>query len=203
MKNIPAALILEKNKLATPNPWLLLFDVMLPESTTLYVVRNTEDIIFNGHTYTAFPIKFEPTKQASKGEIPTVSLRISNVTRVLQAYMEQFAGGIGSTVTFRVVNAAYLSENYAELTMTYDIIAAVSDAHWITITLGAPNPLRSIYPQFRYNAHFCNWQFKSVECGYAGASEICKRTLAYCRQLNNSPRFGGFPGLGGGGVRLA
>jgi phage-related protein len=203
MKTLSAALILEKNRLATPNPWLVLLDIRLPDATMLYIARNTEDIVFNGHTYTAFSFELEPTKESSKGEVPTITLRISNVTQVFQAYLEAQEGGLGSIVTVRVVNAALLTENYAELEMTFDVMAAVSDIQWITFTLGAPNPLRAAFPQYRYLAGHCRWQFKSAECAYTGASEICKRTLDYCRQLNNSPRFGGFPGLGGGGVRLA
>lgn len=203
MKNLSTALILEKNRLATPNPWLLLLDIRLPDDTLLYICRNTEDVVFQTRTYTAFPFEIEPTRESSKGEIPTITLRVSNVTQVFQAYLEAQEGAIGSVVTLRVVNAAHLAEDYAELTMSFDVLAAVSDARWITFTLGAPNPLRASFPQYRYLAGHCRWRFKSPECGYAGASETCKRTLDYCRQLANSPRFGGFPGLAGGGVRLA
>jgi phage-related protein len=203
MKTLSAALLLEKNKLATPNPWLILLDIKLPDDTMFYICRNTEDIAFNGHTYTAFPFEIEPTKETSRGEIPTVTLRISNVTQIFQAYVEAQDGGLDSTITVRVVNAALLSENYAELEMVFDILATVSDAYWISFTVGAPNPLREDFPPHRYIAAHCNWAFKSFECGYGGASETCKRTLDYCHQLGNSPRFGGFPGLGGGGVRLA
>ena len=411
MKNLPAALLLEKNRLATPNPWLILLDIRLPDNTMLYVVRNTEDVVFQGRTYTAFPFEFEPTKETSKGEIPTVTLRVSNITQVFQAYLEAQDGGIGGMVTMRVVNAAYLAGlraedclglwkmdedawtgslnevidssgkglhgtaqgdantvvgrvgragafdgindcivfsnpssiqissgsllswikipvsgagsmyrgimaklyayglflldsefgiwdwtsslwygtgrflndglwhlvgasfvsgivdgtalyidgervrsatmtvqnqgndlyignggwpaqwltgyidesavvnriltdnewlnyfhggyDYADLEMTFDILATQADALWVTFTLGAPNPLRARFPQYRYLADHCRWTFKSVECAYSGPSTTCKRTLDYCRQLGNSRRFGGFPGLSGGGVRLA
>jgi lambda family phage minor tail protein L len=203
MKSLSAALILEKNKLATPNPWIVLLDIKLPDDSMIYVARNTEDVVFNGHTYTAFPFEIEPTKESSKGEIPTVTLRVSNVTQIFQGYVEAQDGGIGSTATVRVVNAALLSESYAELEMVFDILATACDAYWISFTLGAPNPLRHAFPPQRYLASHCRWKFKSEECAYTGASTICKRTLDYCRQLGNSKRFGGFPGLSGGGVRLA
>lgn len=203
MKNLSAALILEKNRLATPNPWLLLLDIELPDATMLYICRNTEDVVFQTRTYTAFPFELEPTKESGKGEIPTITLRISNVTQVLQAYLEAQDGALGSIISLRVVNAALLEEDYAELTMVFDVLTAVCDARWITFTLGAPNPLRASFPQFRFLAGHCRWQFKSPECAYAGASAVCKRTLSYCRELNNAERFGGFPGLAGGGVRLA
>lgn len=203
MKNLPIALILEKNKLATPNPWLFTLDVAFPDETNLYLVNNTENITFQGRTYQAFPFQIEAMKQSSKGEIPTLVLRVSNVSRLLQAYLEQYNGAVGATVLLRVINAAYLAEDYAELEMPFDIIDTGTDAMWVTFTLGAPNPLRSNFPHYKYLGEHCNWQFKSFECAYNGPSEVCQRTLLYCRQLNNSNRFGGFPGLSGYGVRLA
>lgn len=203
MKNIPAALILEKNKLASPNPWLIMLDMTLPNGSVIRIVRNTEDVVYQGNTYSKFPFEIEPTTQSSKGEIPTVSLRVGNVTRILQAYLEDMNGLVGSTVKITVVNAAYLSENYAELEMTFDVKATGSDAYWVTFTLGSPNPLKNRFPLYRYIAAHCNWQFKSRECNYSGSSETCKRTLDYCRILNNSKRFGGYMGLQGGGVRYA
>lgn len=207
MKNLPLALILEKNKLSTPNPWLTTLDVTFPApaSTTLRLVDNTEDVPFGGNTYTRFPFKLDVVDSGANGEITTVRLMISNVTRVMQAYLEELGGAVGATVTLRWVNAAYLSENYSDLTLEFEVLEAVSDAQWCTFTLGAPNPLRADFPPYRYLAGHCNWvrKFKGAECGYSGPSETCQGTLDYCRQLGNSPRFGGFPGLAGGGVRLA
>ncbi len=203
MKNLPIALILEKNKLATPNPWLILLDITLPDSTVLYLVKNTEDIVFQARTYTAFPFELDPVSESSKGEIPALQLRMSNVTRVLEGYLEELDGAIGTTVLIRIINAAHLSEDFSELEMAYDVTATNSDAQWITFSLGAPNPLRRPFPRKRYMPESCNWEFKSAECAYAGAATSCARTLDACRTLSNSARFGGFPGLSAQGVRLA
>ncbi len=207
MKNLAIALILEKNKLATPNAWLVTIDVAFPApvSSTLYLVNNTDDIVFEGRTYTAFPFDIDATKASAQGEIPQLQLRVSNVTRAMQGYIEEIEGGVGSTVLVRVLNAGHLAENYSELEMTFDVMSAVSEGQWVTFTLGAPNLLRASFPADRYLATHCRFirHFKGAECGYAGASEICIGTLDYCRQLGNSKRFGGFPGLAGGGVRLA
>jgi len=200
--NLPANLIIEKNKLATPNPWIILLDIKLPNDTVLYFCKNNEDVVFQGRTYNAINFEIEPTKATSKGEIPTVTLRVSNVTRILQAYLEEYNGGVGSQVTVRVVNTAYLDEDYSELEMTFDVISAEADAYWITFTLGAPNPLLRRFPPDRYIADYCRWEFKSAECGYTGPATTCNKTLENCRRLGNSKRFGGFPGLTGGYLRV-
>lgn len=203
MKTLPANLILEKNKLATTSAWLLLVDITLPDASHIRLARNNVDVPFQSNNYTAFPFDIDSTKSSGQGEIPAVQLRVSNVTRLLQAYVEQHNGGVDYTVTITVVNSAYLAESYAELQMTYDVLACQSDSQWITFTLGAPNPLRRRYPLYRAIANHCNWTYKGRECNYIGALTTCKRTLADCRAHVNSARFGGRPGLTSSGLRLA
>ena len=204
MKTIPAPIIIEKNKIATASAWLVLIDVILDGgATTLYFVNNTEDVVFNSNTYTAINFELDATKYSSKGEIPSLQLRISNVTRLIQAYLEALDGAVGDQVRIRVVNSEHLTEDYTELEMLYDILDSESTGLWATFTHGAPNPLRSRFPRNRYIAQHCNWIFKEAECTYVGAETICDRTLDACRAYNNSARFGGFPGLNAGGLRLA
>ena len=266
MKTLPANLILEKNRLASPNAWLVTLDITLTDTppTKFYLVNNTEDITFNGQLYTAINFEIDPAKSYGSGQIPVHTLRVSNVTRILQAYLEATNGGVDSEVTVRVVNTAYLNENYAELEMNYSVLFVKSNALWVAFTLGAPNPLRKRCPLNRYIAEYCNWQFglqiaTARECNYqgwqsahayalndmlietatdttihrykcttAGVSgvgkpafpasgtvndgtavwtesgiDLCKRTLDDCRALQNTERFGGYAGLGGGNVRFA
>ena len=202
MKSISSALAIEKNKLATPNPWLVLLDITLTDSTCFFLVNNTEDVTFNGQVYTACPLDIQPPKESSKGEIPSAQLRISNATRVLQGYLEALTGGIGSSVLLRIVNAGLLEENYSDLEMTFYVLSCVCNAQWVTFNLGAPSPLRKRFPLYRYIASHCNWQYRGAECGYNGAIADCTRTLDDCRNHGNSARFGGFPGLQGGGLRI-
>lgn len=169
MKSLSAALILEKNKIASPNPWLITLDIALndPSNTIIYLVKNTENITFQTITYTAFPFELDAAKEDMNGEIPTLTLRVSNITRALQAYLESLDGFRDATVTIRIINSANLSENYADLETTLDVLSTTSDVYWVTFTLGAPNPLRYRFPQSRYIASHCNWKFKGRECYYS------------------------------------
>jgi len=204
MKDLPIALIIEKNRLASASPWIILIEITLTDNdeTKLRFARNTEDVIFDGETYKAFPFEIEPTKQSSKGEIPTVTLRVSNITHLIQPFLEELDGGIGSTVKITVVNADHLKEDYSELEMTFDVLACQSTAQWVIFTLGAPNPLRQRFPLDQFIALHCRWRFKGVECSYSGAETTCNRTLKRCRELGNSTRFGGFAGMRTGAVRI-
>jgi len=202
MKILPANLILEKNRLSTTGVWVLLLDITLPDTSVIRLARNTEDVVFGGNTYTAFPFEIDANKSNAQGQIPSVALRVSNVTRSLQPYIEQYNGAVGFSIRITVVNSSYLAENYTELQMTFDVLSCLSDSSWVTFNLGAPNPLRRRYPLFRAIANSCNWTYKGRECNYAGGLTTCKRTLTDCRAHANSARFGGRPGLAAGNIRL-
>lgn len=201
MKNIPAVLIKEKNKLFTPSPWLVLLDIVLDSAHTLHFVGNNEDVAFGGRVYTAFPFILEPTKESTKGDIPTVTLKICNVTQIVQGYLEDLDGAAGAEATVRVVNAARLDQDHSELEMTFSVLGTEADAEWITFKLGAVNPLRRRYPPFRHIATHCNWIFKGAECGYSGIETACNRTFADCEARSNTVRFGGCLGLSQKGWR--
>ncbi len=203
MRTLSSSLLIEKNKLSSVNPWLILLEVTFPDATKLFLVKNTDDITFQNQLYTAFPFELDVISGDNKGEVPTVTLKVSNVTRAIQAYLEELEGMVGSEVTIKFVNYGYLSENFSDLEMTFDILSSKSDAFWVTFILGAPNPLRRRFPVLRYIAGHCAWEFKSRECNYVGDASFCGRSLDYCRLLDNSGRYGGFPGLNPTGVKIA
>jgi phage-related protein len=75
--------------------------------------------------------------------------------------------------------------------------SAVADRQ-ITFTLGAPSMLAIQFPRRRQLKLYCQWQYKSVECKYAGVLESCDRSLNGangCVFHGNSINFGGFPGI--------
>ncbi len=213
MKTIPTNLILEKNLLSQTNEWLWLIDLYYidDDSTPLRIVKNNEDIVYGGNTYTAFPFDIEGTKQSSKGEIPTVKLSVGNVTRVIQAYVEDYSGLVGKTVCLHLVNVGHLTEDYTEFEQYFEILSCSSNENWIIFELGSPNPIRRRFPLHRYLADYCPWAgyfmaaSVAVECGYPVAGSgftSCDGTLQTCKARGNSSRFGGFPGLGRGGIKF-
>lgn len=208
MRSLPSNLILEKNKIASTAPWIVLLEINLKENgvtqATYYLCNNTEDLTYNGDTYTAFPFTISPTRQTAKGEIPTVTLAVANVVQLIQEDIEALSGGVGSEVIVRVVlvESGPVITGDSELEMTFTILATQASAEWLTFTLGAPNPLRTRFPLHRYLSTHCNWEFKGDECGYVGAETSCDRTFDACQAYSNTARFGGFPGLHPTGIRL-
>jgi phage-related protein len=198
--NLPLALRLEANKLVSTAPWLLLCEITLPDTTVLRFVRNTDDITFAGHTWTAYPFTLGDQGESGDGKVQSVTLKVSNTQRALTPYMEQYGGLVGSGIRLMVVHDANLTEDYTALTLAYTIIAAhLPDDTWIEFTLGSESPMRRRFPIYAAVPLHCNWvaQFKGAECAYTGAATTCNGTLTDCRTKSNSGRFGGRPGITG------
>lgn len=196
----------EKNQFVQTGAWLLLAEIKIKQkandteySDYIHLVRNNEDIEWNGKTWIAFPFDLDDVKE-SRNEFPEISLRVINVTRYLQVYLEQYKGLVGSDVVIRVVHAGHLDMPQAELEENFTIISSSSNSMWVTFKLGGNFPINSRFPQERYLKNFCPLVFKGVSCGYNGASATCDKTLSSCKAKGNSTRFGGFPSIPIGGL---
>lgn len=196
MLSLSAVAILEKNKLASGEAWLLLLEAQLP-GYTLRVVRNNEDITWpaaGGNVYTAFPFEIDD-KSEDRQETPQLSVRVSNINRVVQGYIEAANGGAGATVILRVVLSEHLDQVTPEIEETFIVTGVKCDAEWVTFTLGTDGLNNERFPMDRHMKDFCRFRFKGIECAYNGGETECNHTLARCRELGNSVRFGGEPAL--------
>jgi len=50
-KILPAAIVAEKNKLMSENPWIYLFEITISEAEYLRVCNNNENVSFEGNVY--------------------------------------------------------------------------------------------------------------------------------------------------------
>ena len=218
-------LILAKNRTENPDPWLILLKITLDDvgSTQIRLTRNNENVFFDdgsgNEEYTAFPFTISAKTQTSTGEISHLELQVSNITRLIQPYLEDLDGAIGSTVKVMVINYSNLTAtpngkvaDYADLIQEYDVLSTKSSMRWVTFVLGAPSPLRKPFPPDKYMAQHCAWQFDtavtpSPECNYRVDGDglgkaTCKRTYNDCVNHGNEARYGGFLGLQTGGIRI-
>jgi phage-related protein len=209
MLDLPANLIAEKNKLSGTAPWILLLEITLTDDdsagpTILRICNNNEDVTFDGDVYTKFNFRMGIVESGIEGAIPTVKLQVSNVTKFLQSYLNDLDGGLESTVKMILVNTDHLTEDYSELEMNFTVMGCTAGPYWVEWTLGMVNPLNSRFPQYRYLANHCPWEFADgVECGYVGVESTCNHTLSDCVERNNAANFGGRLGMKSGGLQIA
>lgn len=200
MLSLSAVAKQEKNKLSTGSAFIVLLVINLGEAVR--ICYNTEDIYWRGELYQAFPFEIGEVVETQDGSEPNVELKVSNVSQVLQYYVEDGGGGNGTEVILRVVNSENLFSSEPELEERFVIQKCVITQDWVTFTLGCEYSARTRRPLNRYMKNNCPYKYKSCRCGYNGSLSSCVHTLTDCRNHGNSKRFGGFPGIDQGGVYI-
>lgn len=191
MNHFSQVATLEKNRLASDAPFIMLVKVTcrdLPEP--IYLARNTEDVIWNGVTWTAFPIDIGSCQEDGK-TLPSVDLKISSGQGLIVTYLQQYNGLVDSEVSMYCVSSKLLSVNTPEMEMDYVIMECSYDEQWITFTCSASPEMADRHPKDRYLTDYCPFVCGDIRCGYAG-KKTCKNNLASCLIPE---RFGGEPGI--------
>lgn len=204
MLSLSAVSKAEKNKLHLDSVYIPLFEIIpnvdgITDNDIIRVCYNNENIVWKKKTFQPFPLELDEVKHDQTGSESNVQLKVSNVTRALQPYIEQYNGGNGYTVIIRVVNTKNL-DGEADVEERFTVNQAVCDEQWITFTLGTGYGLNARRPIERYMKNNCPFQYKGLECGYNGRLTSCNHSLKDCRNHGNSRRFGGFPGIDQKGV---
>lgn len=194
MKTLDSDFILEKNKKENAPIFLyIIYDY--DGNTDLYLAEYDSDVVFDGQTYTRFPITHNFISESSSGQISKVTISLCNVSRLIQGYLESYDFR-GKKVLIRMVWANLLSDVSAKIDWTFYVDKYSADEKNVSFELSEKFDILDISLPYRlYNRNYCSWKFKSSECGYAGAETECNRTLQRCKELSNRVRFGGFPSI--------
>jgi len=201
----------DKVKLASGDAFLMLLHVIW-QGQHVRLARNTDAVTFDAGdglgAQVYEPFNFDLTVEKNPGsQLPSISIKCSNVMGILQSYIEEFAGVVGATANLYFVNTAHpAGEPSIQLTTT--ILQTVCTLQNVTFTLGAPKPQRQLFPRYSYRADFCIWvtNYKGKWCGYTGALPNCDGTYNSsngCVVHDNAQRFGAFPGIGTNGASIA
>jgi len=172
---------IEKNKLATASAWVNL--IVLTDADSVVQGRytqNTEDITYDGNTYTQFNFGISPETIDADGSLPTRSIQVSNVTRLLDDVIYQNDGLDGWQVTVIPVNTNCLTDDFSALARTYQINGCEVDEFAATFQLGGHAILKREFPLQRYMGDYCpfaaKWgvveNFGNCECGFEGVSLV-------------------------------
>jgi phage-related protein len=223
---------LERHKLASGEPWLLLMDLAWPGTNPLTdshvrLVRNLDPVTFDANdgngpqVYSPFNFQMGDLAVNSNGSVPDCEVQASNVMRALQQTIEQYAGVVGAALDLYAVNTSNPSGE-PDLTLSFTVKQTISDAKQVHFKLGASSPLRRLFPIHMYRPNFCIWQYNSPalqaagatmdndmlgsQCGYIGALPTCSLTIDGpngCIAHDNLVRIGTFPGIDTNGAAVA
>ena len=182
---------LEKNKLSSDAPFLLLFDISHEQlAENIRLVRNTEDVTWAGKTWTAFPVDIEDYSEDGKS-LPALNMKIAAGQGLITTYLQKYGGLTDARVRIYIVHAKCLDVDKPEMELEFQITETTYDEQWSTFTLGASPELANRFPAWKYLTDFCPFVCGDIRCGYAG-DKTCKNNLASCLIPE---RFGGEPGI--------
>jgi phage-related protein len=205
--SLSVASIIEKNRLSSDVPWLIMLDVDVVDPATLavvetmHLVRNVDPVTYNGVTYQ--PASFDVELKTSAGEQSTINLSIRDYTLAVQKKMQDYGGGVGFNVTIMVVNAGNLTQS-PEVIEYFQVVGAETANYVCSFTLGAENYITKAFPRRRQTKDFCQFRYKGSECGYTGPLPSCDLSLKGpngCAAHNNIIHFGAYPGINTRDVR--
>ena len=165
-------------------------------ATDLNLAEYDTDIVYDGITYTKFPIKHDNIGENSQGQIDVVNVSVSNVNRTIQSYLESYDLR-GKKVIITLVWANQLADVDANIKFTYYIDNYSANQGTVDFSLSSKYDIIDLtLPKSSYNRNYCRWNFKSTECAYAGAETTCDKRKATCKTtMLNIARFGGFPSV--------
>ncbi len=162
----------------------VLLDIMLP--TPLRLVGDNTEWTYQGNTYTPFPFKINGIEETTKGEIPKVTVSVSNTTNLIASIIQE---DIDNTPV--KISVVRFGENTADIEFNFVANGVSYDEQWLTFELTAPVNFVKSFPTCKYS-QVCQWCFKDWRCGYSGSQTACDHSAKRCKALGNYARFGGF-----------
>ncbi len=143
-------------------------------------------IVFNGISYTPFPIRVEGMALDGKGSIPRPKLTVSNINGFVSALLLQNQQLNGAVITRQRVYARFLDavnfETPTPIWVTPDPAGAYPPEPWVVnrkvvennqvvqFELTSPISLEGVHlPRRQIIANVCTWKYRGPGCQYNGA----------------------------------
>ena len=161
-----------------------------PATMFLYsgVDANYGDIVFNGDSYSPFPMKVEGLKQSADGPLPRPIVTISNVGGFMSSQLLLYNDFIGARVTRYQTFARYLdgepeADPNARTTEIYFIEQKKTENPVMVelVLVTAVDAMDAKLPARVMLTNTCMWLYKGEECTWAGTDS------AYYFDINDNP----------------
>ena len=185
------------------------------------------NIVWQGNTFTPFPIEAEGFEWSGRGQLPRPKVRVSNVLGTISALVIAYQDLAGVKVTRIRTLAKYLdavnfpgsSNPTADSTAEYprDVYfidrKSAETREMVEFELSSAADLAGVMlPRRQIIQNYCPWKYRGAECGYTGTSyfdtndasvgslalDVCGKRITSCRA-----RFGSNAAIPYGGFPAA
>lgn len=169
-----------------------------------------QNLVWQGNTYTAFPIKASGFDMSGNGQLPRPKLQVANVTGAITLLVLTYDDLLGAKITRKRTLAKYLDAvNYPGGTNPMaDAMAEFADDVFfvdrkvtetrdlVEFELAAAFDVAGVQlPRRQIIQNVCVWRYRGGECGYTGTSyfdandaavgsaglDVCGKRLASCK----------------------
>lgn len=142
------------------------------------------DVVWQGNTYTRFPLEAEGFDLTSSGQSPRPRLRVANIGGVFAALAAELDGLVNAKVTRKRTFSRYLDAvnfpggvnpeadpNAGFDDEVYYIDRKSENKIYVEFELSAACDLAGVQlPRRQVIANVCIWKYRGGECGYAGGA---------------------------------
>jgi lambda family phage minor tail protein L len=175
----------QRSRQLDPGPLITLYQLDLtPKGGPVYyfhdgIAQGTNQIIFGGHTYTAFPIRAEGFEWSTRGALPRPTLSVSNIASVVSQLLRSYDDFVGCVLTQLKTFAAFITGGSEPSNAQYfpyeRFVVERKTAENNTICsfeLSMPIDAEGKQlPGRMIMAHTCIWIYRGPDCGYNGAAK--------------------------------
>jgi len=138
--------------------------------------RGANEITFNDHTYTPYPIKAENFSWSTRGTQPRPTLTVSNINSACSALLRQYGDFVGCKLTMHQTFGRYVqggaepddTKEFPPLVFVVDRRSAENNSI-CAFELATPWDAQGVsLPRRQILASYCPWAYRGPECTYAG-----------------------------------
>ena len=143
--------IKDLNDISNGGVLLVALEIFIPDTPTVRVINNSENIVFKGNEYVAFPFSIGELS-AAKGETPTFQLQIDNTSRAMQQYIQAYdlylkTRGVGNSAIKAIVYVINSNDLEEEVfSENFELTEFSSDSEYVSFTLGTNSLFNMSYP---------------------------------------------------------
>ena len=191
--------------LSNQYPFVWLFEVRVPSDPVerILIANHTADVAFGQDStgadiiYEKWPFDVEDLSEDTGASLPGITISISNITREIQAFIEEYDGLEGEPCKLQLVNVTTLASG-AYLEYSAQILTSQADESVVAVEIGSYDLQRQVFPSNRAIKLFCRHRYQGIRCGYTGSLPTCDKSLNGpdgCVVHENEDSFGGFPSI--------
>lgn len=143
----------------------------------------SNDVVWQGQTYSRFPVEASGFERSGSGAAPRPMLRVANVTGLMGAMARELGDLCGATVVRRRTFSKYLDAvnfpggvnpqadpnvGFPKEVWTVDRKSAENGVY-VEFELASAFDVQGVFlPRRQCIQNTCTWAYRSAECGYAG-----------------------------------